>query len=210
MFGGIGMSGYNTEFFVSDFSERTQINYKKILNSTDSNRYEITQLINSLLGLVVIPSEAYFKKAGNIGSIKMCKEEVQKIDSIVQKCIKEKRYYCDYGTLSAIQFIKHIRNSVAHGGNKGLMFYPLPEGDEKRIEYVIFYDEDTEKQKKFCAKMKIKELREFVKATAELYCKIDKKEGKDDWWDRVDSCEKLFDSNTCKYSTYEMVITHGR
>lgn len=203
------MSGYNTEYFISDFSERTQINYKKILNSRDPDRYEVTQLINSLLGLVVIPSEAYFRRAGGIENKKLCREEIKKIDSIVAKCIDEKRYYCDYNVLNAIMFIKHIRNSVAHGGDKGLMFYPITDGGDERITSVVFYDEDVEKNKKFCVEMKIGELREFVNATAELYRKIEKKARKDDWQERVEKCQELFSSNSRKYKTFEEEIIHG-
>ncbi len=45
--------------FVSDFASRTLMNIKKIENMKDDDgeRYEVTQLINSLLGLIVFPNE---------------------------------------------------------------------------------------------------------------------------------------------------------
>ena len=201
------MSGYNTEYFISDFSERTQINYEKILNCRDANRFEVTQLINSLLGLVVIPSEAYFKQAREMSNIKLCRDEIKKIDTIVRKCVETKKYYCDYESVNAIDFIKHIRNSVAHGGNKGLMFYPITEGGGESIDSVVFYDED--RGKKFCVEIEKNDLREFVKATAELYRKIEKKARKDDWKERVEKCQELFGQDSHNYKTYEEEIIHG-
>ena len=44
--------------FVSDFAERTLANLEKIENdNTDLEKYEVTQLVNSFLGLIVFPKE---------------------------------------------------------------------------------------------------------------------------------------------------------
>lgn len=69
------VSGYNIEYFLEDFAKRTMENLE-IIEYYSSKRwmdiqgellkekkaYEVTQLINSLLGLVLIPMESLKKE----------------------------------------------------------------------------------------------------------------------------------------------------
>ena len=69
------MSGYNIEYFLEDYAKRTMENLEIIehYSSTrwmniqgellkEKKAYEVTQLINSLLGLVLIPMESLKKE----------------------------------------------------------------------------------------------------------------------------------------------------
>lgn len=67
------MSGYNMEYFIADFADRTLANLEQVermkragqfeFNSPGKTEklYEVTQLINSFLGLVVLPTEKFKK-----------------------------------------------------------------------------------------------------------------------------------------------------
>ena len=52
---------YQKEFIV-DFAKRTRANLEFIENSSDSNVYEVTQLFNSMLGLLVFPQQSYMDR----------------------------------------------------------------------------------------------------------------------------------------------------
>lgn len=53
------MSSYNIENFLFDFAYRTKTNLEYIEKYYNEDYlYEVTQVINSLLGLIVIPYEA--------------------------------------------------------------------------------------------------------------------------------------------------------
>ena len=56
------MSGYNYENFIKEFTDRTMENYNRIKNGcigAQAESYEVTQLINSLFGLLIVPNEKY-------------------------------------------------------------------------------------------------------------------------------------------------------
>lgn len=182
------MSQYNIKCFLKDFSNRTMLNLEYIEKShTKTNVFEVTQLINSLLGLIIIPVEAYKANKGySDDKLKQSSiKDYENIEKIIKKCEDEKRLYCDYytkqnggkETLDVAKFVKHIRNSVAHGGNKGIHFYPILEKED--ISSVFFYDNyEPNKSKEnliyeFCVKLTIGELKELTKSIANLYCKFD-------------------------------------
>ncbi|WP_352398536.1 HEPN family nuclease [[Clostridium] aminophilum] len=192
------MSGYNIEYFLHDFAKRTISNLTFVEEHAEQHElFEITQLINSLLGLIVIPVENY-KKAYMIrdNKIKMnSPNEYLKIKNIITGCIAEKRYYSDYtcdkdknGRIYVSNFINHIRNAIAHGGNNGIHFYPISE--DGNISKIFFYDNNESLLKKerqtdnikniseFCISLRISELKELVGAISELYCKFEKKDNR--------------------------------
>ncbi len=182
------MSGYNMEYFIYDFAKRTMSN-KSIVDAIvkgephySYNAYEVTQLINSLLGLVIMPAEKY-KKSRRAES-KVFQECNKKIIDILKRCEEQKRYRNDYsGKYSVFEVISHLRNSIAHGGNEGLHFYPVQEGGDSVITGVIFYDsqyEINEKRKdeyklpegevaEFCLSLQLDELEDLVEAISKLY-----------------------------------------
>ena len=51
------------ESFIKDFANRTKVNYQKL----SPEAYEVTQLINSMIGLLIIPEQkAYNKISDNL------------------------------------------------------------------------------------------------------------------------------------------------
>ena len=190
------MSGYNMEYFISDFAERTKTNLE-IINMIakspfqDGKAYEVTQLINSFLGLVVLPNEK-FKKWEKKKSPEM-KDVEQKIWDLLKTCEDDNRYFNSFKDKNAkkiMEFIDHIRNSVSHSGKMGLHFYPVVEGGVGKITHIIFYDSDygilknrsTEeahkKAKEFCLKLTVEEACKLAFYIADLYCLVEKSPGK--------------------------------
>lgn len=199
------MSNYNVNYFLKDFSQRTIKNLKYIEdNSTwnTNNIYEVTQLINSFLGLIVFPVEIEKKWKNNYScnsiesSVKEnheYKKAYESIESVIQKCISEKRLNSTYPKeltnsgqlkITVVSFIQHLRNSVSHGGNRGLHFYPITDHSESdtSITSIIFYDTDDFHSKskiheprvksevhEFCVKLDVDEIRELLLKVSEVY-----------------------------------------
>lgn len=186
------MSAYNIEYFLEDFAKRTIKNLEYIEKEYPQGElFEVTQLINSLLGLIIIPVEAYKntykkeKKAFDKSLKRISPKDYQAIDDLLNRCANENRLFSDYcknsfenkqNRICVSTFISHIRNSIAHGGNKGIHFYPIEEG--KSISKIIFYDnkecKDEKRISEFCVKITIDELRILVNNISNLYCKFEK------------------------------------
>lgn len=176
------MSAYNIEYLLADFSNRTIDNLKFVENNANAfNVFEVTQLINSLLGLIIIPVESV--KQTQINDYKLEKsssDDYYKIKELISKCNEEKRLYTDYTgerseSLEVSRFIRHLRNSIAHGGNHGIRFYPINES--QNISHIIFYDDNTMTggNNEFCVKLSIQEIRTIVFSVSKLYCQFEKK-----------------------------------
>lgn len=188
------MSGYNMQYFIEDFAKRTMEN-KRIIDAIVNHRpiydyeaYEVTQLINSLLGLVIMPTEKYKKKA--IAESTVYRECNEKIFNLLKKCEEEKRYFNNYEEdYHVFRVINHLRNSIAHSGNEGLHFYPVQEGGDSVITGVVFYDSQYEINKRstmpknvgsvaeFCLRLTIDEIEELVETISRLYISVEKKAG---------------------------------
>ena len=177
------MSEYNINKFLAEFTERTIKNLDVIgcLASNGENVFEVTQLINSLLGLVVLPKEMY-QHIKDKDLRKASDNDYDEVKTIIKKCKDEKRWYSSYNEdLAANEvsfFIKHIRNAVSHSGDTGLRFYPINENGE--INQVYFYDTYTHTEKaknnigknttyEFCVKLTIDEINAFVRAVSAMY-----------------------------------------
>jgi hypothetical protein len=208
LFGGMRMSSYNIEYFLYDFTDRTKKNLEYIeKHYKEDDLYEVTQVINSLLGLIVIPYEA--SKDLNEQTIEsIAPSDYSAINSLIELCIKEKRLYSDYKEKTSVRnFIKHIRNSVSHGGNEGIHFYPISEGIQ--ISNIIFYDtyvkknnqsELPPKKYQFCVNIKIDELRTLINNISNIYCSFDKRDQnvvkkQNEYKKRIDELESLMKMN---------------
>jgi hypothetical protein len=187
------MSGYNMEQFLGDFAKRTVKNMNYIFNHTEEgNLFEVTQLINSLLGLIIIPAEAYKRKVKDVQLKHCAPTEYKNTYNLIKQCVEENRYYCDYpkntNTImrgnehSVVDFITHIRNAVAHGGNKGIHFFPLEE--HGRITSVYFYDNDeitkneSENVHQFCIKLSVAEVKILAQYISKMYFSFEKTDKK--------------------------------
>lgn len=88
------------EEFLVDFVMRTKENIKYCSKSP----YEVTQLINSMIGLLVVPKEKY----DNLISDDLISQELL---HKMLSCVEFDSYY-DKGTLKG--FVRHLRNAISH------------------------------------------------------------------------------------------------
>lgn len=100
---------------VQDFAKRTLANLKFIeaaKNEQEADVFEVTQLVNSLLGLLVFPKEEFWNqiKDQSLDNIPGAKELKGHITSTYKKNDGEE----DEGTSHLKPFIRHLRNGVSH------------------------------------------------------------------------------------------------
>ena len=211
------MSSYNIECFLKDFANRTIKNLKFVEKYAfyENDLYEVTQLINSLLGLIIIPVETY-KKKQRLSDEKLRKlsgANYNSVKNLIKICHDEKRLYSDYwydnDGVKVDSFIAHLRNAIAHSGNHGIRFYPISENG--KISNIMFFDEKGEHEKKnqeqkpskvsvFCVKLTIAELRALVEDIVELYCRFESSgrniaHKQKDYRDDIERLEQLLKGN---------------
>ena len=85
----------------SDFAERTVENYHYLENS----KYDMTQLINSSVALLIVPEQWYFEKITDNLNTELPFEELK-------KQIIRNKYSEDADSQS---ICRHMRNAVSHG-----------------------------------------------------------------------------------------------
>ncbi|MCE5315992.1 MAG: hypothetical protein LLG04_01335 [Parachlamydia sp.] len=91
---------------VKDFADRTRRNLSLIQNEAKAGRdaYEVTQLINSMLGLLVFPQQEFFDKIPKI------KIDDLKKDGWPIPCVRG-----NYPQVSDLkQLARYLRNGIAH------------------------------------------------------------------------------------------------
>ncbi len=154
------MSGFNDPEYVKEFICRTQMNYFMIQEFTGKSKqkeienlisymhqhdykvelpYEVTQLINCFLGMLVFPKEEYFNKLswqrGNFNTVPSLGEYVKKL-----KATKDVDYKNTYKeNLCEQKIIIHMRNAVCHDR---LSIYPLSRSEPVEISHICFKDKD--------------------------------------------------------------------
>lgn len=89
--------------FIKDYIFRTKENYKNLKNGP----YEVTQLINSMVGFLILPKEAL---NGKITDTLIQKSTLLE----VQKCIRLNTYSKPMPNDNLEQICRHMRNAVAH------------------------------------------------------------------------------------------------
>lgn len=174
------MSGYNHKCFIKSFADRTMRNYEFILEMKAKKQevFDVTQLMNSLFGLLILPFEKYKQHGANSvaeDELKMVvPEEYNSIRKIIQQLKDDNRLMSTYGECDEKypvgRFIKHLRNAIAHSGEEGLQFFPYDENGE--ITSVYFYDNLNERE--FCTKITVDEIIELVKLISKMYVNYEK------------------------------------
>ena len=148
------------ELFIKDFVVRTNKNLEYIDKKKENGDevYEITQLVNSFLGLIVFPKE---KALGQIRRI----SDNQHIIQIISSCIIENSYRGRYREINLTNLIYHFRNAIAHGGIEII-------SKNNEITSISFYDRmeigDGYRQQ-FKIVMDISQIRAFVKLFSEKF-----------------------------------------
>ena len=137
--------------FTKEFFQRTIYNLKLYEHHNkickEVFKYEVTQLINSLLGLIVFVKE----DSVNFTSIKL---------SDIIKADKIRWQYCDINggkpeEKNLKNFLRHLRNAIAH---KRLT---IRSNANKEISTVIF--EDKNRRNNFRVELTIKEIKHLIK-----------------------------------------------
>lgn len=123
--------------------KETEISRLKEIMSTNEfecqNYYEVTQLINSFLGLLVFPKEKYF----NFLSYKKNDfTHVPTLKNLANKSINEEYINTYKENRCERNVIRHLRNAVCH---RRLTIYPLTHNKSIEIQKIQFEDVSTQK-----------------------------------------------------------------
>ena len=156
----------------------------KIVEKMEGQKlYEVTQLINSLMGVVILPYEMhkdFFNKPNKdnelLDSIKRC-YEYKELRNFIKKHGDKgnwKSTYYDENTENdtiVFDFLRHIRNAACHSGDSALSILPL--GDGEKIDRILFYDHYDNKDRglqEFAMELSLFEVREMLDCIEEFYC----------------------------------------
>lgn len=142
------------EEFIADFARRTKSNLLVIEENAKFSKdcYEVTQMINSLVGLLVFPQQKYFQK---IPTEFPTKEMERILDNSKSTYPDEVNKPKAFNTI-----IKHMKNAVSHE-----RLSILPQGPQE-IEEIVFRDQIKDKYSAivytFEIKLSIEEFRIFL------------------------------------------------
>lgn len=194
----------NLKAFTHDYITRTMANYNtiyeryleesKTLKEEDiKDAFEVTQLINSLFGILIMPFESVkaLKNGLSERKLKNINKKMEEADreafadlsKVIQELKKDNLLYNSYNSdyvngIAEIAFVHRLRNSLAHSGNNGLHFFPI--GDLKQeasqIQSVIFCDKEKKEDggtDKFIAQLSVERLRRVVNSLAEIFGKFE-------------------------------------
>ena len=192
------MSEYDYDKLVSCFAYRTKQNLDlidklKIIKTLPIdkqsgelsrllNQYQeindVTQLVNSLFGLLILPIEKYDRLKCYQDLIR---KEYKGIQSLIAR-LKDsnrlsnsykyvfKKELLDEDHYHVPSFLKHLRNALSHSGNDRLLFI----GDGVELTTIVFNDEyEEDKKQKFHAELEIDEVRLLADYLLSMFSKID-------------------------------------
>lgn len=113
------------DYFVKDFYKRTL----KLLNSTQSE-YDVALLINSMVGLLVVPKERYFRS-------------IQVADRFVDNELlnRIRSAFADGAEISFTEILRRLRNSVCHGDMEIKAEKSNYIGEQPKISSIVFIDQ---------------------------------------------------------------------
>lgn len=190
---------YNIARALEETKKELERNLAEIESTGDMNGdelYEVTQLLNSLMGIAVLPYEMhkeYFKSvdeeklaAENQGkSLKEIQDILRKtrqykaLDSYIKELYVQKKWYSTYRSDLqnnvinengiVFSFLAHLRNSTCHSGDNAMSILPLSEG--QRIEEILFYDhyEYRGVNQEFAMLLSVNELEKVVELVTDFY-----------------------------------------
>lgn len=112
------------DYFVKDFYKRTL----KLLTSYDGE-YDVAMMINSMVGLLVVPKEQYFRSK---------KVDDSYVDAALLKQIQS--LFRPSSEIDLTQILRCLRNAVAHGNMVVKAEQPNNYGDPIKIRAILFSD----------------------------------------------------------------------
>lgn len=151
-----------TEFAV-EFAHRTLRNYRKYKGD-----YEITQLVNSLLGVLVVPRETFYEKKPITAKL-FSDDLIQELqEGILENAIGDEEMEID----NISEILRHMRNAICHGGILFCGEYPSYTNKPVEIKEIEFTDDYGDSY--FKIRISITTL---VRLLQEFYDAIEKKYG---------------------------------
>lgn len=190
----------NLKEFTHDYTTRTMANYdtvyKAYLKEKEIHKeekiesaFEVTQLINSLFGILIMPFESVKAlKKGQMGAnnLRDVNQKMKKADeaafndlsAVIQELKDARLFYDSYlkdyeDGIAEIAFVHRLRNSLAHSGNNGLRFFPIGDCKQEvsRIESIIFCDEESNDENGNCfvAELSVEQVERVVKSLAAIF-----------------------------------------
>lgn len=171
---------YDISAFVKDFGERTRKNLDVIERISNEQQdaiepqvYEVTQLINSLLGLLIIPQQA-LQAAQNTSNYNAYRfYDNGELRALIKSLQERKRLYPSNEHISEEEFIRRMRNAVAHP-DRGIQFFPISNykisnqgyihksKKTKKISYIYFMDRENDYEGVFCVLLSLDEVRKVA------------------------------------------------
>ena len=221
------MGEYDRKHFIENFIARTNENLKTIKELkecvSEDEYFEITQLINSLLGLLVVPYEHYKNNDNKVADekkIKKYKKEYDNILNIIYNAKNLNHLYSNFDfdkNYKVTRFIRHLRDALSHDG---ILFL-----DEAKVLIgVIFYDTDKEivdllnkkdnslkrEVHEFCVELDIPSVEILVKNISQIYSNIsgENSESIEKYTEKISDKEKLFEKsdNIWKNRWFEQLV----
>ena len=133
--------------FVKDFVERTILNYRFL----EKGPYEVTALINSAIGVIILPYE---------------KGKIRFTDGFIGKDLVEKLKQCSSKNtyvkpLDFYQILRHLRNGFAHQNWEAVAEKSPINDDPLEIDSIKLYDKNPITNESIDFNIKIELLREF-------------------------------------------------
>ena len=189
----------NLKEFTHDYTTRTIANYNTIYQAyisgdgscaenQEQSAFEVTQLINSLFGVLIMPFEstkALINNQMNANEMRKINQGMKEADvvafndlsSVIQELKEAKCFYDSYTNdyekgIAEISFVHRLRNSLAHSGNRGLRFYPIGERDQDvgQIKSIIFCDEEKNGNGNcFIAELSVDQVKRIVNDLASIF-----------------------------------------
>ena len=144
--------------FIKDFALRTKENYRMV----QKGPYEVTQLINSAVGLLIIPQQKQYDKI---------------VDSIVeeellqdlQNCVIKNTYPQN---LDLGQIARHLRNSIAHARFEFIAEKLPQKWKPIQIHNVVFKDVDERRHYEFEISLTVELLEKFFFAFSDAVANL--------------------------------------
>ncbi len=208
--GYIKMSAFKNPNFTIEFSLRTQLNYcqmllmeykatgnkekiietnnriNKIKNEMEKRNFTKldfccgTQLMNSVLGLLVIPQQALFANMDDYTNPSEWSKDFPTLTKYVFSNNREvynntyfhrrDRNFYPYECDSPRNVLTHMRNAVSH---KKIMFYPESSENQEQVTSIVFKDEYKEQY--FSLKIDKEDLENVLFEISNYFIKLEKR-----------------------------------
>jgi hypothetical protein len=128
------MSNFRLE---DEFIPRTKKNLELVLEHNDLGFHEVTQLMNSMIGLLIFPKEVFFNRIRRLSLDEFEEQHWPKPNIVSWEGISNDDPSFSEGKIYLRRIITKLRNSISHATFKF-------ESTSDEIEEVIFIDEDPD------------------------------------------------------------------